>query len=150
MARYSSTAQTPAGSDLGLINLTGSGAIRAKLYDLIIGSDATPGDQAGEFMLNRSTTTGTGGTAVTPEPLDPLTSAAVAAATTGVYSTTQPTDTANTELLMIALNQRATFRWIAAPDSELISIATAANGLLLRSVGHTGTPNVNVTVLHEE
>lgn len=150
MARYALAHQTPAGSDLGIINMTGSAAVRPKLYDLIIGSDATPGDQAGEFMVNRSTTTGTGGSALTPEPLDPLTVASTTAGTGGTYATAQPTDTANTELLMIALNQRATFRWVAAPGGELIATASAANGLFLRSVGHTGTPNVNATMHFEE
>ena len=150
MAKYATVHQTPAGSDLGIINLTGSAAIRPKLYDLMIGSDATPGDQAGEFVVNRSTTTGTGGSAITPEPLDPLTVAATAAATGGTYATAQPTDTSASELLMIALNQRATFRWVAAPGGELIATATAANGLFLRSVGHTGTPNINASMHHEE
>ena len=53
---YSTQRQTPAGTDLGLLNLTGDGSIQIKLYDLIIGSDATPADLAGEFILNRSTT----------------------------------------------------------------------------------------------
>lgn len=150
MAHYSTVHQTPAGTDLGIINLTGSAAIRVKLYELDIGSDATPGDQAGEFVINRSTTTGTGGTAITPEPCDPLTVGATAAATGGTYGTAQPTDTANSELLMIALNQRATYRWVAAPDKELISVAAASNGLFLRSVAHTGTPNINATIFHVE
>ena len=145
---YSTQRQTPAGSDLGLLNLTGDGSIQIKLYDLIIGSDATPADLAGEFVLNRSTTDGVGGTSVTPNPLDPQTVAASATGFGGVFTTTEPVD--GTDLLQIALNQRATFRWVAAPGSELVSPATNNNGLFLRSVAHGGTPNINVTMLHRE
>ena len=146
MARYSVSHQTAAGSDLGLINLAGAATIRVNVYDVLLGSDATPADQAGEFVLNRTTATGGGGTSLTEVPLDPLTVAATGAATGGTF-TTQPTDTANTELLMIAFNQRATFRWVAAPGSELISTASANNGLFLRSVAHSATPNINATLM---
>ena len=48
---------------------------------------------------------------------------------------------------MIGLNQRATFRWVAAPGGELIAKALAENGLMLRTVAmSSGTPNMNVTV----
>lgn len=144
MGRYACAHQTAAGSDLGLLNLAAGATVRCTLYELVLGSDATPADQAGEFVINRTTAAGTGGTALTETPLDPLTVAATVAGTGGTF-TVQPTDTASTELLMIALNQRATFRWIAAPGGELYSTATAANGLFLRSVGHTATPNVNLT-----
>lgn len=146
MGRYSCNHQTAAGSDLGLINLAGSAAVRVTLYDVIIGSDATPADQAGEFVFNRTTAAGGGGTALTEVPLDPLTVAATVAGTGGTF-TAQPTDTANTELLMIGLNQRATFRWVASPGGEFYSTATAANGLFLRSVGHSATPNINFSVM---
>jgi hypothetical protein len=149
MAKYSVSTQLAAGADKGIIVLVGSAAIRCKLYDLILGSDATA-DSAGEFVVNRSTTAGTGGSGLTEVPLDPLTVAATAAATGGAWSTTEPADTANTELLMIGMNQRATFRWVAAPGSELISLASANNGLFLRTVSHTATPNINATMLWEE
>lgn len=145
---YSVTHQTPAGTDLGLVNITGDGTVQIKLYDLIIGSDPTPADLAGEFVLNRSTTDGVGGTSLTPNPLDPQTVAASANGFGGAFSTTEPAD--GTDLLNIALNQRATFRWVAAPGSELIAPATNNAGLFLRSVAHGGTPNINVTELFRE
>lgn len=149
MAKYSTTHQTAAGSDLGLINLNAGASVRCKLYDVIIGSDATPADQAGEFVINRTTAAGGGGSALAEVPLDPLTVAATVASTGGTF-TAQPTDTASTELLMIGLNQRATFRWVAAPGGEFYSTASANNGLFLRSVGHTATPNINAVIMWEE
>lgn len=142
MGRYAANHQTAAGSDLGLILLTGSAAIRPGIYDAIIGSDATPADQASEFVINRTTAAGGGGTALAEVATDPLTVAATGACTGGTF-TAQPTDTASTELLMLGLNQRATFRWVASPGGEFYAIATAANGLFLRSVGSSATPNCN-------
>jgi len=147
MGRYAVVHQTPAGTNLPIINVTGSASIRCKIYDLIIGSDANPADVASEFNMIRTTDVGVGGTALTPAPLDPLTVAASGSAKGGTF-TTAPTTGA--VLLMIALNQRATFRWIAAPGSELITSAAANAGIELLSVGSTATPNINATILWEE
>lgn len=145
MGRYSVVHQTAAGTDLPIINLTGSASIRCCVYDVIIGSDAAPADLAGEFVIDRTTDAGTGGTALTENALDPLTVAASGAAVGGTF-TTAPVDTANSNLIMLGLNQRATFRWVAAPGGELISAAVASNGLMLLCVGHGGTPNINATL----
>lgn len=150
MAAYSTRHQTAAGSDLPIINLTGSATVRASVFELILGSDATPADTAGEFVLNRTTDVGSGGTALPELPLDPLSATATCAAVGGTFGT-PPTDTASTELLMIALNQRATFRWVAAADRyRIVSIASANNGLMLNCVGHTATPNMNATIMWDE
>lgn len=146
MGRHAICHQTAAGSDLGIIVLNNGATVRAVLYELILGTDSAPADFAGEFVVNRSTTSGVGGSALTEVPLDSLTVAPTTAATGGTFATTQPVDTAASELLMIGLNQRATFRWVAAPGGELIGIAAANNGLFLRSVAHGATPNVNATM----
>lgn len=148
MGRYLAVHQTPAGTDLSIMNVTGSAAIRLRWYDFIIGSDATPADTATEFGIARTTDAGTGGTTLTEQLVDPLTSGLIGAAIGGTF-TTQPAD-AGGDIMMIALNQRATFRWVAAPGSELVASATAANGIHLRSVGSGGTPNINFTVFWEE
>lgn len=143
---YSVAHQTAAGTDLGIIAIGSDGTVMLKMYDLIMGSDATPADLAGEFVVNRCTTTGAGGSAITPEPINFNTAASSGTATGGTYSTTQPVDTAATDLLMIGLNQRATFRWVAAPGGELIGPATSGDGMFLRCVAHGGTPNINATI----
>lgn len=150
MGAYSTRHQTAAGTDLPIINLTGSATVRASIFELILGSDASPADQAGEFVLNRTTDVGTGGTALPEIPLDPLTAAATCAAIGGTFGT-PPVDTASTELLMIALNQRATFRWVAAADRyRIVSIAAANNGLMLNCTAHSATPNMNATIMWDE
>ena len=151
MANFSVVTSVPAaGTDLGILAVASDGTAVPKVYDIIVGSDATPADIATEFQVNRCTSTGVGGNAITPEPLDPLSQAAASTATGGLYTTTQPVDTASSELLSIALNQRATFRWVAAPGSELMAVATAASGIFLRSVASGGTPILSCTILFRE
>lgn len=119
-------------------------------YDLILGSDATPADVAGEFVVNRTTTDGVTATTLAPEPNDPTSVAATGTGFGGTFGT-QPVDTAASELLMIALNQRATFRWVAAPGGELTAVVANNSGLMLRCVGmSSGTPNLNATVSYWE
>lgn len=139
-----------AGSDLGIIAVSSDGTVSPAVYDILIGSDASPADVATEFQVNRNTTEGVGGNTLTPEPLNPIAAAASSSATGGLYSTTQPVDTASTELLNIALNQRATFRWVAAPGSELVAINTDNSGIFLRSVASGGAPALSCTILFSE
>lgn len=146
MASYHSNHQTAAGATLVLLNLTGATTIRAAVYQWTIGTDATPADLAGEFNLMRTTTAGTGGTSLNENTTDPITVAATAAATGGTF-TAAPTVTANSDLLQVGLNQRATFSWTCAyPGRELFTAATAANGIAVYNRNHGGTPNVNTTV----
>ncbi len=101
---------------------------RMKLYDLVFGAEATPAD--GVFLLTAQRVTAAGtSTAVTPQALDPADAATENDA--GENHTIDATATANAILLAIALNQRATFRWVAAPGGELVTPATASNGLAL-------------------
>ena len=99
---------------------------RLKFYDLIFGSEASPAYNAFLYIVQRCTALGTS-TAVTPSPLDPADAATESDA--GENHTIEPTFTAGLVLLAIALNQRATFRWVAAPGGELVTPATASNGL---------------------
>lgn len=99
---------------------------RMKLYDAILGAQGTVADNPFLYTFQRCTAAGTS-TAVTPQPLDPADAATEQDA--GENHTIEPTYTAAAILLNIALNQRATFRWVAAPGSELVTPATAANGI---------------------
>ncbi len=148
MPRFAIDGQDTNTAATTILGLTGSAAVRPKIYDLMMGSDATPADNAAEYVLQRTTAAGTS-TAVTPTPLDPLTSAAVA--TAGEAHSAEPTYTANIILLQWAQNQRATYRWVAAPGGELISAAAAAAGIALQVIGIAGSAvNMNVTIHFEE
>ena len=148
MARYAVDGQDTNTAATTILGVTGSAAIRTKIYDMTVGSDATPADNAAEYVLQRNTAAGTV-TAVTPQALDPFTSAAVT--TAGEAHSVEPTYTANAILLQWAQNQRATYRWVAAPGGELIVAATAANGIGLQVIGIAGSAvNTNVTLHIEE
>jgi len=99
---------------------------RGKFYDVIVGSEAAPADNAFLYIFQRCTALGTS-TAVTPTQLDPADAATESDA--GENHTVEPTYTANLVLLALPLNQRATFRWVAPPGGELVYPATASNGI---------------------
>lgn len=128
--------------------LTGGTVSRLTVYDIISGSDATPADNYAEFALRRSTTLGTVSTSFTPTALDPANPAA--AATFNLTGSGQPTITASSDVLNIAHNQRATFRWVAAPGGELIVPATSANGFALMAVASNATGTYGWTVHWQE
>lgn len=140
-------------STLPIANIIGTTAVRTMLYDMLIGSDATPADQAAKYAWQRSTTVGTwggaGGAAITPQALDPGDPAAVTTANQGICSV-GPTLTASAFLLQVPLNQRASFRWVAAPGSELKIPATASNGIALVPLVATATYNEAFTFLVQE
>lgn len=143
-----------ASATLPLGNVLGTTAVRTMIYDLTLGSDATPADNAASYKLQRCTTAGTwagaGGAAITPQALDPGDPAAVTTANQGVASV-GPTLTASAFLLQWAQNQRATFRWVAAPGSELKIPATASNGIALMSLVVGGSAvNMNFAFLVQE
>lgn len=99
---------------------------RFEIYDLLIGSEAAAADNPFLYVLQRCSAAGTS-TAVVPQALDPGDAATEMDA--GENHSAEPTYTAAAILLEIALNQRATFRWIATEGGRLIAPATASNGI---------------------
>ncbi len=150
MANYSGIGSQLTAVDetvITLVDQTASPTRRAKLFEIIVGSAATPSDDATEFNVLRLTVVGTG-TPVTPVPLDP----ADGVATWEIESnhTVEPTYTAASEVLALSVHQRATVRWVAAPGFELIAPATQNNGLGLRSITTTTGYEVQSTFIFEE
>jgi hypothetical protein len=111
---------------------------RIKVYDLLVGTNGTPADNFIEWDVSRSTTAGTG-TSATPLPLDPADAASLSLSLANI--TVEPTVTAASDVFYVGVNQRASYRWVAAPGSELVAPAVATNGFVLRakSSGYTGT-----------
>ena len=131
---------------LGAIN--GVTTVRPKIYDFIIGSSAAPADNAAKYVLQRFTALGTS-TAVTPVALDPGDPAALAAA--GQAHTVEPTYTASAICLQVAFNQRATWRWVAAPGSEIVLPANTTNGVgILVTAVSGGSVLTDGTIYYEE
>jgi hypothetical protein len=127
--------------------LVSTSAIRPEIYDMIVGSSATPADNALTIKVQRFTAAGTT-TALTPQALDPADPASTS--TAGKTATAEPTYTANAILWHIALNQRATHRWVADPRGPLKLPATASNGAGLYYVHSSFTSNVDSTIFFNE
>jgi hypothetical protein len=142
MAKYAitGTQSTVSGSYKSVLSIAAtSGSLRrGKVYDLLIGTNGTPADNYLQWDISRMTAAGTA-TSVTPQALDPADVAALGSANNNY--TAEPTITASSSLLNVGVNQRASYRWVAAPGSELVFPATAANGLALRTLsgGYTGS-----------
>lgn len=148
MRRYSGNGVTPAGTTLVIGMVVQNGAtVRARIYDLIVSSDSSPADIATKFSVPRGTVSSTG-TNFTPTALDPGDPASLLTFKGGTFS--GPTITANSALLFFALNQRATFRWVAVPDSELVIPATTDSWVGVESLSSGGTPNIDVVALWQE
>jgi hypothetical protein len=120
----------------------------AEVFELAVGVDGTPADNAIQWDLSRQTAAGTS-TAVTPNPVN---GAKRAAGTVGSANfTAEGTITANSSLWALPLNQRASFRWVAyGPDSELIIPATNLAGLALRAKSASYTSTAVAEMNHRE
>lgn len=130
------------------VGMTATAAVRPFLMDLIISSNATPADNSSEWQVLRFTAAGTS-TAVTPTAYDSGDPAATTVC--GKNHSVEPTYAPTVSLLDIAHNQRATFRWVAAPGEEIIAPATAANGfgVQCQGVGGSGVAEIVSVVFGE-
>jgi hypothetical protein len=115
---------------------------RHKWYEFVLGATANPNatDTYIQVDISRlSQTTSLAGTAFTPLALDPADGAALIVS--AVNLTTEPAAALiASSLFNTGLNQRATTRWIAAQEAQmLIAPATAVNGLIMRGQSSTYT-----------
>lgn len=139
------------GTNKGVINVfnpIATPTCRLSIYDLMVGSVATPADQACKFYVARTTAVGTEGAGFTPVNIDP--GGPAGDCDSGNAHSAEPTVTANKQLLAFSVNQRNTFRWACAPGSELRATATQNNGLHLYSSSSTSTQAHESTILFEE
>lgn len=132
---------------VGSIEPDAGATVRPRIYDLVFGQGGTAADNTVRYELQRFTASGAGNAAGNEVALDP--GAPSADAITLEEFTTVSTVAANTELLDIVLNQRATFRWVAAPGGEIIIPATADEGIVI-DVNSSGYTGLAVVTLHWE
>lgn len=118
---------------------------RAKIYDWMVGADGTPADNALVYtlQLQDASTAGTA-TSVTPIPLDAADPASDVTANEN-YSA-EPTADDGIPFIELPINQRASYRWVAAPGGELILAATASIKILseVLSAAYTGTAKASL------
>src|SRR4051812_22772748 len=142
MARYSLpsivTTNTTTKKTMGAITAaTGATTLRrAWIYDIVFGTSTTPGDTAITYAVDRQTTLGTG-TTTAATPIDSETTVASLMTNRTDYSI-EPTVTVPGDLLSLGINQRASYRWVAAPGGELVVPAVNVAGIGLRSAGPAG------------
>lgn len=128
---------------LNVYSLSTTSARRGRIYDLLVGTNGTPADNYMEWDISRfSATAILTATAVTPNPLDIADAVFLGGSTAN--ATTENTYVNNgvgASVFYVGVNQRASYRWVAAPGSELVYPATTLAGLggRTRSGGYTGT-----------
>ena len=150
MARYSAsgsqTLTTSATTALGVTSNT-STVQRNWVYELTFGNVGTPADQVSIIVVQRVTAPGSA-TAVTPTLMDLADRAAQAVA--GENHTSEPTYTSNTEVMEVPLNHRATFRWVAPPNGEIVCPATSGDGIGSHSLHASATTDWRAVAFWEE
>ena len=129
--------------------LLAAATCRPYIYDILFSQGSAPADTVVRWEVPRQTTSATG-TGATENALNPASPAATALSEEEI--TVGPTVTADSQMLDFDLNQRASFRWVAAPGGEIILPATAANGCFFNCSGTGGsyTGIARVTVMWEE
>ena len=157
MARYSASGtQTLQTTDDGSTDATAltiaaqSTAHRNSIYEIWFANHGSPADQVSVYTVARITAASTtaAGTTVTPSLLDLADRAAQSKCLENC--TTEPTYTANQELLEVPLNHRATFRWVAAPGGEIITPATNNAGAGFKAIHASATTDFRMGAMWEE
>ena len=127
---------------------------RVKLYDLLVGTNGTPADNSMEWTIQRTTAGSTqtyiGIVSSRSNALDPADASMAAMAYVNSSAETGTLAfTAGTNPLYVGVNQRASYRWVAAPGSEIVIAAVSSNGLAVRSksaTGYTGTATAAILI----
>lgn len=140
--RYAASGtQTIAATADTILTVIASTSTRGKVYDILFGHQAAA-DNAIMLEVRRFSASGTA-TAVTEVALD--SDAPTNQITAEENHTAEPTYTANSQLIHTNLNQRALFRWVAAPEGELWVPATMSNGIGIEPSG-SGAGDADATM----
>lgn len=150
MANYrSSGSQTLTSSIVSALSI-GSNAATAQrnwVDEYTIGNVGTPADLVTLHTVQRTTAMGTQ-TAVVPTVEDFADRAAQA--DVGENHTAEPTYTSAEELDEIPLNNRALYRWVAAPGRGLVCPATSGDGVGWGATHASATTDWRVQLVHHE
>lgn len=134
---YASGEQNLASSAISALSVVGAASTPTRCWvtDLVVGNVGTPADLAGTYVIERTTDEGTGSD-VTPTKMDIADRAAQMQANEN--HTGEPTLSGG-KLLETPVNHRGTFRWIAPPGGEVVTPATATDGVTCRSLHASAT-----------
>ncbi len=144
--------------------VAGLSLARGKWYDILIGTNTTPADNVLTFDVVRATyatstaiTTGDSATSLFVSSLSSnfltdFTAGASPFASIRINSSVETFLTSPVEIWSVGINQRASYRWVAAPGSEMVYPAASSgagpNALAIRclSPAYTGTATATVLV----
>jgi len=129
---------TAATTQVGFVGSAAAGRIH--VYDWLFGHVGAADDTVIHNYIARYTAIPTAA-ASGGEPIA-LDMAAASHGTTSMYAST--TGTVANCLIAVPTNQRASHRWVAAPDGELVIPSTTLNGIVYYAVG-TITTNMLTT-----
>lgn len=133
-----------------LINIIGATTRRAQVWEVMVGADGAPNATDCQIVYDVSTkdaTTAGTGTSTTPGKLNPADGAAVLTAS-GNYTAEATTFTS---LMTLALNQRASQRWVAFGENQcLVMAATVSLGIGVRALSPTYAANALANVIFAE
>lgn len=133
---------------IGSITADASAPRRMKVFRLLFGVSGAPADTALRLTLQRCTAAGTS-TAVTPQLIDPADTVA-AVNDAGENHTVDATRTAGALPLDTGLHTRAPFQLFLGPGYEIVTPATASNGLALMTLTAGTLVAANATIHYEE
>lgn len=120
---------------------------RLRIHACMFGTTTTPSDVYTDLALRRTSGAApSGGSAVTPENLDPGGPAALCAA----YQAATGGSTIGNIVAEFPKNQRATYNWYCLPDRPILVAATQYAGVGLVSIASGATPTYKGTILFEE
>lgn len=136
---------TTTSSNKTATSLQSIAGLRPYVYEFTMGADGAPNstDCSIVFTLQLWASSAGTSTSFTPFPLDVGYQAAKASC--GINFTGEPTYTAGSTLWgPMGINQRATYRWVAAPGSELVQVGTATTGcgMQVKSTNYGGQTDV--------
>jgi len=132
-----------AGIDIGYVMTASVGLPhRFKLYEVLMAVDDASGDDLLLWRVRRRTTLGDGGA----NPLVHLDGSDIATTSLQSFGTLGTPVTVNGTnggiVLEVPLNQRATWRWVAAPGGEFVSSNATDNGFGVSSTKKPAAGNV--------
>jgi hypothetical protein len=121
------------------------GLRRGKIYDLLVGTAGTPADFSYEWEVTRTTAMGSTNTTAPAGSLSSVSSAfALDIADVGFSayalnnSSAETNMPAGAQVWYVGINQRASYRWVAAPGSELVWPAVSSQGMALKTRSVSG------------
>lgn len=121
--------------NIHVYNPAATTTVASEIYEFSVGPHANSADNTYTIRALRTTTTGTFTNAITPSPLDTLTSAC----NTITKNTSSVAATGGAELGRWGFHMRGGYRWVAIPGGELVLDRVFSHGITWDTVFAQGS-----------